>query len=85
MRGDQKWPPEEYKRQSEVDNEERRKLAQQPAFRPRRQQKLVRALMRMLQGVHDGGARYSTLCTNVFYYHPAAITNATAPTVRYAR
>uniref|UniRef100_A0A182MI59 Uncharacterized protein n=1 Tax=Anopheles culicifacies TaxID=139723 RepID=A0A182MI59_9DIPT len=40
MRGDQKWPPEEYKRQSEVDNEERRKLAQQPAFRPRRQQKL---------------------------------------------
>uniref|UniRef100_A0A2M4CRB0 Putative adenylate cyclase terminal-differentiation specific n=1 Tax=Anopheles darlingi TaxID=43151 RepID=A0A2M4CRB0_ANODA len=39
MRGDQKWPPEEYKRQSEVDNEERRKLAQQPAFRPRRQQK----------------------------------------------
>lgn len=40
MRGDQKWPPEEYKRQSEVDNEERRKLAQQPAFRPRRQQKV---------------------------------------------
>lgn len=39
MRGDQKWPPEEYKRQSEVDNEERRKLAQEPAFRPRRQQK----------------------------------------------
>ncbi|XP_052862789.1 uncharacterized protein LOC128269381 isoform X3 [Anopheles cruzii] len=39
MRGDQKWPPEEYKRQSEVDNEERRRLAQEPAFRPRRQQK----------------------------------------------
>ncbi|XP_058835530.1 uncharacterized protein LOC131692479 isoform X3 [Topomyia yanbarensis] len=39
MRGDQKWPPAEYKKQSELDNEERLKLAQQPAFRPRKVQK----------------------------------------------
>lgn len=38
MRGDQKWPPQEYK-QSEVDNEERRKIALGPVFRPRRVQK----------------------------------------------
>ncbi|XP_031620161.1 putative mediator of RNA polymerase II transcription subunit 26 isoform X3 [Contarinia nasturtii] len=36
MRGDQKWPPEEYKKQSEIDNEQRRQLALGPAFRPRR-------------------------------------------------
>lgn len=40
MRGDQKWPPQEYKAQSEVDNEARRKLAHGPAFRPRRVQKV---------------------------------------------
>ncbi|XP_053687260.1 putative mediator of RNA polymerase II transcription subunit 26 [Sabethes cyaneus] len=39
MRGDQKWPPAEYKKQSELENEERRRLAQQPAFRPRKVQK----------------------------------------------
>jgi hypothetical protein len=36
MRGDQKWPPAEYKAQSEQENEERRKIAQGPAFRPKR-------------------------------------------------
>ncbi|XP_055621751.1 bromodomain-containing protein DDB_G0280777 isoform X2 [Toxorhynchites rutilus septentrionalis] len=39
MRGDQKWPPAEYKAQSELENEERRRLAHQPAFRPRKAQK----------------------------------------------
>lgn len=39
MRGDQKWPPAEVKKQSELENEERLKLAQQPAFRPRKVQK----------------------------------------------
>lgn len=39
MRGDQKWPPQEYK-QSEVDNAERRKVALGPVFRPRRVQKV---------------------------------------------
>lgn len=41
MRGDQKWPPEEYKKQSEIDNEQRRKLALGPAFRPRRVNKVI--------------------------------------------
>lgn len=36
MRGDNKWPPEEYKKQSEIDNEQRRQLALGPTFRPRR-------------------------------------------------
>lgn len=40
MRGDQKWPPADVKKQSELENEERRKLAQQPAFRPRKVQKV---------------------------------------------
>ncbi|KAJ6642023.1 hypothetical protein Bhyg_06969 [Pseudolycoriella hygida] len=39
MRGDQKWPPQEYKLQSEIDNEARRRLAQGPILRPRRVQK----------------------------------------------
>lgn len=39
MRGDQKWPPAEIKKQSELENEERRRLAQEPAFRPRKVQK----------------------------------------------
>lgn len=39
MRGDQKWPPAEVKKQSELENEERRRLAQEPAFRPRKVQK----------------------------------------------
>ncbi|XP_037036406.1 AT-rich interactive domain-containing protein 1A isoform X1 [Bradysia coprophila] len=39
MRGDQKWPPQEYKLQSEIDNEARRRLAQGPVLRPRRVQK----------------------------------------------
>jgi hypothetical protein len=36
MRGDTKWPPTEYKMQAEIDNEERRKLALGPVFRPKR-------------------------------------------------
>lgn len=40
MRGDQKWPPQEYKLQSEIDNEARRRLAQGPVLRPRRVQKV---------------------------------------------
>lgn len=36
MRGDQKWPPEEVKRQSEIENELRRQVALGPATRPRR-------------------------------------------------
>ena len=39
MRGDQKWPPQDYK-QSEVENENRRQLALGPVFRPRRVQKV---------------------------------------------
>jgi hypothetical protein len=35
-RGDLKWPPNEYKMQAEVENEQRRKLALGPAFRPKR-------------------------------------------------
>lgn len=41
MRGDQKWPPEEYKKQSEIENEQRRQLALGPAFRPRRVNKVI--------------------------------------------
>lgn len=40
MRGDLKWPPPEYKKQSEIDNEQRRQLAQGPACRPRRVNKV---------------------------------------------
>ena len=40
MRGDQKWPPVEYKQQAEADNEARRQIAQGPAFRPKRPQKV---------------------------------------------
>ncbi|XP_070501626.1 uncharacterized protein [Chironomus tepperi] len=36
MRGDIKWPPTEYKMQAEIENEQRRKLALGPAFRPKR-------------------------------------------------
>lgn len=36
MRGDQKWPPEEYKKRSAEEQEQARQLAQGPAFRPRR-------------------------------------------------
>ncbi|XP_063700514.1 probable serine/threonine-protein kinase DDB_G0280133 isoform X3 [Culicoides brevitarsis] len=39
MRGDQKWPPAETKMQMELENEQRRKLAQGPAFRPKRMHK----------------------------------------------
>lgn len=41
MRGDQKWPPEQVTRQSEIDNAERRKLALGPVCRPRRVQKVI--------------------------------------------
>lgn len=41
MRGDQKWPPEDVKRQSEVENEQRRQLALGPAFRPRKVNKVI--------------------------------------------
>lgn len=40
MRGDQKWPPAEYKQQSEVENDQRRKIAMGPAFRPKRVNKV---------------------------------------------
>lgn len=40
MRGDQKWPPVEYKIAAQVENEERRKLALGPACRPRRVEKV---------------------------------------------
>lgn len=42
MRGDKKWPPTEYKMQAEIENEERRKLALGPVFRPKRVNKVVR-------------------------------------------
>lgn len=42
MRGDQKWPPAEYKEQAAVENEERRKVALGPAFRPKRVNKVIR-------------------------------------------
>ncbi|EDS35148.1 conserved hypothetical protein [Culex quinquefasciatus] len=45
MRGDQKWPPAEVKKQSELENEERRRLAQEPAFRPRKVQKFRDAVL----------------------------------------
>lgn len=41
MRGDQKWPPQDTKRPSDIDNEERRKLALGPVCRPRRAQKVI--------------------------------------------
>lgn len=41
MRGDQKWPPEEVKRQSEIENEQRRQVALGPATRPRRINKVI--------------------------------------------
>jgi hypothetical protein len=41
-RGDQKWPPAEYKVQAEVENEQRKSLAQGPAFRPKRVNKVIR-------------------------------------------
>lgn len=40
MRGDQKWPPVEYKQQAEADNEARRQIAQGPAVRPKRPHKV---------------------------------------------
>lgn len=40
MRGDTKWPPTEYKMQAEIENEERRKLALGPVFRPKRVNKV---------------------------------------------
>lgn len=41
-RGDTKWPPAEYKKQAELDNEERLRLAKGPIFRPKRVDKVVR-------------------------------------------
>lgn len=41
MRGDNKWPPEEYKKLSEIENEQRKQLALGPAFRPRRINKVI--------------------------------------------
>lgn len=40
MRGDQKWPPEEYKVAAAIENQERLKLAAGPACRPRRVNKV---------------------------------------------
>nr|BAN20719.1 conserved hypothetical protein [Riptortus pedestris] len=39
MRGDQKWPPESVKQQTEAENAARIALAKGPAFRPRKVQK----------------------------------------------
>uniref|UniRef100_A0A8D8TIG2 Uncharacterized protein n=1 Tax=Cacopsylla melanoneura TaxID=428564 RepID=A0A8D8TIG2_9HEMI len=39
LRGDMKWPPEQYKQQAEVENEARIALAKGPVFRPRKVQK----------------------------------------------
>ncbi|KAK6644791.1 hypothetical protein RUM43_001064 [Polyplax serrata] len=36
MRGDEKWPPADYKAQAEAENEARKALARGPACRPRR-------------------------------------------------
>lgn len=40
MRGDQKWPPPEYKQQAAAENEARLRLAAGPACRPRRVHKV---------------------------------------------
>lgn len=40
MRGDQKWPPENVRSQAEIENEQRRRVAAGPAFRPRRANKV---------------------------------------------
>ncbi|XP_075216849.1 uncharacterized protein LOC142322079 isoform X4 [Lycorma delicatula] len=39
MRGDDKWPPEDYKQQAAAENEARLAIAKGPAFRPRKIQK----------------------------------------------
>lgn len=44
MRGDQKWPPQEFK-QSDIDNAARKQLARGPVFRPRRVQKVNKLLI----------------------------------------
>lgn len=36
MRGDEKWPPADYKAAAAEENEKRRQLALGPVFRPRR-------------------------------------------------
>jgi hypothetical protein len=41
-RGDQRWPPNDVRQQSELDNEARRQIALGPAFRPKRVNKVVR-------------------------------------------
>lgn len=45
MRGDLKWPPENYKQQAEVENEARRKVALGPAFRPKRVNRVIRSFI----------------------------------------
>lgn len=40
MRGDQKWPPTEYKEAAAEENEARRRLAAGPACRPRKVNKV---------------------------------------------
>ena len=42
-RGDTKWPPENCKQQSEIDNEARRMIALGPAFRPKRVNRVIRS------------------------------------------
>lgn len=39
MRGDQKWPPPEYKEQAEAENRARLELARGPLLKPRKVQK----------------------------------------------
>lgn len=40
MRGNQKWPPQQEVKQSDIDNEARKQLAKGPVFRPRRVEKV---------------------------------------------
>jgi hypothetical protein len=42
-KGDTKWPPENCKQQSEIDNEARRMIALGPAFRPKRVNRVIRS------------------------------------------
>ena len=41
MRGDKKWPPEQTKQQMVDDEEEQKKIAQGPAFKPKKVPKVV--------------------------------------------
>lgn len=40
MRGDKKWPPEQTRQQMLEEEEERRKIAEGPAYRPKKASKV---------------------------------------------